>query len=198
MLLCAYLESIYYYKTFVNRLKKDSRVAQLFNTELSQVQQYLFIQLKVESTCKVQVQYDSAGQLISLTKMDEFDVQPPPFTALYFEVITSSSLYNLDSRDVNDPLRQINARYKHEAEITLEGNEEKTILEFCKYVVANDPDILISTEQHYRSTRVLQYLFARYKELGIDIELGRGKMNKRNSILPLPVGCISTVTRFTV
>jgi DNA polymerase elongation subunit (family B) len=52
-------------------------------------------------------------------------------------------------------------------------------------VVASDPDILVSTEQHYRSTSVLQYLFARIEELGIDIELGRGKMknwDKRNSV----------------
>jgi hypothetical protein len=33
------------------------------------------------------------------------------------------------------------------------GSEEETILkEFHKYVMANDPDILVSAEQHYRSS----------------------------------------------
>jgi hypothetical protein len=79
-LLCVYPESTYYDKKLLKRLAKDLRVAQLFNTDLPHVQNYLFTQLKVESTCKVQVQYDSAdSRLISLTKMDEFDLQPPPF-----------------------------------------------------------------------------------------------------------------------
>lgn len=29
---------------------------------------------------------------------------------------------------------------------------------YCKYVVANDPDILVSAEQNYRSTSILEYL----------------------------------------
>jgi DNA polymerase elongation subunit (family B) len=181
-LLCVYPESAYYHKTLLKRLEKDSRVVQLFNTDLPHVQNYLFTQLKVEPTCKVQVQYDSAdSRLISLTKMDEFDMQPPPFTALYFEVITSSP-YSLDLHDVNDPIRRIDARYQEEAEIIFEGSEETILGEFCKYVVANDPDILVSIEQHYQSTSVLQYLFTRIEELGFDIELGRGKMKNCNHI----------------
>jgi hypothetical protein len=110
-LLCVYPEPSYYYKTFLNRLQKDPRVVELFNTELSHVQQYLFTRLKVEPTSKVQVQHDNASRLISVTKIDETDVEPP-FTVLYFEVITSSSPYSLDSFDVNDPIRQINARFQ--------------------------------------------------------------------------------------
>ncbi|MGB6526511.1 MAG: hypothetical protein WBF33_00240 [Candidatus Nitrosopolaris sp.] len=126
ILLCAYLESTYYYNTLVKKLQNDPRVARLFNTELSYVQQYLFTRLKVEPTSKVQVQDDNE-RLVSLTKIYELDVSPP-FTVLYFEVISASSQYSLDSHDVNDHIRQINARYQEEPEITFEGDEE-TILQ---------------------------------------------------------------------
>jgi DNA polymerase elongation subunit (family B) len=171
IVLCVHLESTYYYNILVKRLQNDTRVARLFNTELSHVQQYLFTRLKVEPTSKIQVQYDNE-RLISLTKIDELDV-PPPFTVLYFEVITASYL---DSHDVNDPIRQIIARYQEEPEITLEGDEETTLQDFSKYVIASDPDILISAKQ-YRSTSVIEYLFARFEEVGLDIQLGRGNTN---------------------
>jgi DNA polymerase-2 len=180
-LLCVYPESIYYYKTFLDRLQKDSRVAQVFNSELSHIQQYLFTRLKVEPTCKVQVEYDNT-HLRSLTKVDEHDdVQPPPFTTLYFEVTTSASIYSLDSHDVNNPILQITARYQERPEVIFADDGENTILkDFCNYVVTNDPDILTSIEQNYRGTSVLKYLFARIEQLGLDVELGR--MGKRTSI----------------
>ncbi|MGA9151025.1 MAG: hypothetical protein WBZ36_10625 [Candidatus Nitrosopolaris sp.] len=115
--------------------------------------------------------------------MDEFSVEPPPFSVLYFEVITSLSTYSLGSHDFNDPIRQINIRYQDETEITFEGSEEKMLTDFCKYVLTKDPDILISPKQHYRS--VLKYLFTKMSEYRIDIELGRcetDECGKRNSI----------------
>jgi DNA polymerase elongation subunit (family B) len=171
MLLCVYLESTYYYNTLVKRLQNDPRVARLFNTELSHVQQYLFTRLKVEPTSKVEVQYDNE-RLISLTKIDELDV-PPPFTVLYFEVITASSF---DSHDVNDPIRQITARYQEDPEITFEDDEKTILQDFSKYVIASDPDILISAKQ-YQNTSVIEYLLARFEEVGLDIQLGRGNTN---------------------
>ena len=175
-MLCVYVESTYYYNLLVKRLQNDPRVARLFNTELSHVQQYLFTRLKVEPTSKVQLQYDNE-RLISLTKIDELDISPP-FRVLHFEVISASSL---DSHDVSYPIRQITARYQ-EQEIMFEGDEETILQNFCKYVVHNDPDILVSREQHYQSTRVLQYLFARIEMLGLDIQLGRGHTNNSNHI----------------
>jgi DNA polymerase elongation subunit (family B) len=178
-LLCIYLESIYYYKTLLKRLDKDQRVAQVFNTDLSYIQQYLFTRLKIEPTSKVRVEYDSTD-LRSITKIDEHDdVQQPPFTILYFEVTTFSSFYSLDSHDVNDPIKKITARYQEEQEVIFADDEETIIEDFCDYVLTNDPDILISVE-HCIGTCVLEYLIARIEELGIDIKLGR--TDKRNAI----------------
>ncbi|MGA9150593.1 MAG: DNA polymerase domain-containing protein [Candidatus Nitrosopolaris sp.] len=80
--------------------------------------------------------------------------------------------------DVSYPIRQI--RYQEEQEITFEGDEETILQDFYKYVVHNDPDILVSKEQHYQSTRVLQHLFARIEMLGLYIQLGRGNTNNGN------------------
>ncbi len=176
IVLCVYVESTYHYNLLVKRLQNDPRVARLFNTELSHVQQYLFTRLKVEPTSKVQVQYDNE-RLISLTKIDGLDISPP-FTVLHF-VISAPSL---DSHDVSYPIRQIIARYQEEQDITFEGDEERILRDFCKYVVDNDPDILVSTEQHYRSTSILRYMFARAEDLGLDIQLGRGNINNNNHI----------------
>ncbi len=180
-LICVYPESIYHYKVLSKKLQNDMRVAQLFNTKLADIQLYLFTRLKVEPTSKVEVQYVEDSTLINLFKLDEFDIKPPPFSILYFEVITSST-YGLDSHNVNDPIRQINVRYQEEPEITFEGEEENLLIDFCNHVLTTDPDILVSRKEHYRSTCILQYLFTRMNELAIDIELGRNNQtNKKNS-----------------
>src|SRR5215469_10891399 len=179
-LLCVYLESTYYHNTLVRRLQNDPRVAQLFNTDLSYIQQYSFTR-KFEPTSKVKVGYGGTD-LRTITKIDEHEggVQPPPFTILYFEVTSLSSLYSLDPHDVNDPIKQITARYQEEQEVTFADDEETILKDFCNYVLTNDPDILIPTEQHCLDTSVLEYLIARMEELGIDIKLGR--TDKRNAI----------------
>ena len=127
--------------------------------------------------CSQYTSYDNE-RLISLTKIDELHISPP-FTVLHFEVISAPSL---DSHDVSYPIRQITARYQEEAEITFEGGEDTMLQEFSKYVVDNDPDILVSTEQHYRSTSILRYIFARAEDLGLGIQLGRGNTNNSNHI----------------
>ena len=55
-LICVYTESKLYQTTLLKALEKDPRVLQLFNTDLSHVQQYLFTKLKIEPTSKVELQ----------------------------------------------------------------------------------------------------------------------------------------------
>ena len=184
-LICVYPESVVYYKILPKSLEKDPRVAQLFNTDLSHVQQYLFTKLKIEPMSKVEVQYDkNETRLINLTKInEELTVAPPPFSILYFEIHTASSLYNLGPHDVNDPITEIRIRYQEEPEISLEGNEDIILKDFCEYVLAKDPDILVSTNQHTRGIVILEYLLTRMRELNLDLLLGRDdQTNKRNGV----------------
>jgi DNA polymerase elongation subunit (family B) len=127
-------------------------VAELFNTDLSPVQQYLFMKLKIEPTSKVEVQYDkNESRLIKITKInddDELAAAPPPFSMMHFEIHTASSSCNLGPRDVDDPITGIRARYQQEPEISFEGSEDSILKEFSENVLAKDPDILISSNQH--------------------------------------------------
>jgi len=140
--LCVCSESIYYYKAFLKKLEKDLRVARLFNTDLLYIQQYLFTRLKIEPASKVKVEHDGTV-LQTITKIDEHEggVQPPPFTLLYFEVTTLSSLYSLDSHDVNDPIKQITVRYQEEQEVTFADDEETILEDFCNYVLTRHPNL---------------------------------------------------------
>ena len=79
-LLSVTLESTQAYISLVRKLEKDHRVKQLFNTDFSFVQQYLFHRLKIEPTSKVKAEYDNS-RLISLTKIDdENKIDLPPFS----------------------------------------------------------------------------------------------------------------------
>jgi DNA polymerase elongation subunit (family B) len=174
-LLSVTLESAQSYTSLVRKLEKDYRVKQLFNTDLSLVQQYLFYKLKIEPTSKVKAEYDDS-ELVSLTSMDdENEIDLPPFSTLYIDVQTFSGKINPE-----ESITIIRARYEGEpglqnqnAETLFDDKEEKDILQrFCNYVHYKDPDIIISVSDHH-SDRVLDYLFARTQKLGLDLHLGR-------------------------
>jgi DNA polymerase elongation subunit (family B) len=169
-------ESVHSYTALLKKLEKDPRVKQLFNTDLSHIQQYLYHILKIEPISKVETQYDGS-KLIKLTKVeDEDDIPPPPFSILIINVHTLSGKINPE-----DSVVMIKSRYEdvsdpqQVAEALFDKNQEKDILEaFCSYVQDKDPDILIFGD-HYASTS-LDYLFARMLKLGLDLHLGREKI----------------------
>jgi DNA polymerase elongation subunit (family B) len=168
-LICVCPESLLYYKTLLKTLEKDPRVVKLFNTDLSHIQQYLFTKLKIEPTSKVEVQYNkNDSRLIKISKINEDLVAPPPpFSILYFEIHTRSSSNNL-GHDVNDPITEIRARYQHEPEISFKGSEDSILKDFSEYALANDPDILVSSNQH-SGTTTLDYLFMRLSRLDLHL-----------------------------
>jgi DNA polymerase elongation subunit (family B) len=181
-LLCVCPESMQYYKTLLKSLEKDPRVVHLFNTDLSHVQQYLFTKLKIEPTSKVEVQYDkNESRLLKIIKIEEdLADPPPPFSIFYFEIHTTSSSYNL-GYDVNDTITNIRARYQQEPEILFEGSEDNILSAFSEYVLAKDPDILVSSNQHRPIITIIDYLFIRMG--GLDLHVGRDKQtNKANKI----------------
>ena len=179
-LICVYPDSVRSYSLLLGRLEKDSRVKQVFNTDLSYVQQYLFNRLNIEPTSKVEVEYNGS-KLVKLTKVeDQNDIQPPPFSILYIDVQTFSGKIQLNPED---PVVLIKARHENVSssrqgiEILFEGKEEREIIEsFCSYVQDKDPDILIFEGDHYTNT-ILDYLFARTIKGGLELSLGREKVN---------------------
>ncbi len=156
----------------VKRLEKDARVSQLFDTDLSPVQQYLFKRLKIEPANKVEVEYDeNTFRIIGITNIEEDTCTPPPFSILYFDIH-----YDLDSNQI----RQIRVRYEGEQDVFFEGDEESIIKKFHEYVVNKNPDILVSSRDNYNST-LFYDLITKMNAVGFDI--GRepsapGKTNK--------------------
>jgi len=150
----------------VNKLEKDTKVAQLFNNDILHVQQYLFTKLKIEPTCKVQVQYKDS-KLLVMRKIDNEETPQPPFSSLYFEIATLSDFSD------STPLRKITVTH-NEQHVSFDGPEETILQDFCKYVLENDPDILICVTTHNRSVlTITRYLFTRAKMLRVNFQLGR-------------------------
>jgi DNA polymerase elongation subunit (family B) len=176
-LLCVVSESVQSYSLLLKKLENDFRVKQVFNADLSHIQQYLFHKLKIEPTSKVEVEYNDGSKLVRLTKVEDQDITPPPFSILHINVQTSSGKINpedsvviIKSRyeDVRDPQQTV--------ERIFDSKEEKDNLEaFCSYVQDKDPDILVFPGDNYANT-ILDYLFARVVKLGLELELGREKM----------------------
>jgi DNA polymerase elongation subunit (family B) len=146
---------MFYYKV-LRKLEKDHRIAELFNTDLSHLQDYLF-KLRIEPTSKVEVEYDKS-HLIKIKKLDDEDtLEPPPFSILHFEIEPSL--------DTDDIILEIKARHQGEngEEVLFEGEEGAILKEFCDYVQKEDPDILISTN------KLLDHLLARMSIYGLDL-----------------------------
>jgi DNA polymerase elongation subunit (family B) len=179
-LLYVRIQSTRYYQPLLKKLGEDSRVKQLFNADLLHIQRYLFTQLRIEPTSTVKVEY-SGSKILQIVKIDDDEKQcevpqsPPPFSLLYFDLHTFSGILASD-----DGIRLIKVRYEDFAkngerkeDIFFQNTEEKTILqEFSNYVHDKDPDIIICMGDYGNNT-ILQYLFARSKKIGFDLQLGR-------------------------
>jgi len=159
-LISVYPESILSHNILVKRLENDTRVARLFNTDLSHIQRYLFSKLRIEPTSKVEVEYeDDNAKLRRITAINDFEVVPPPFSVLYFDV------HNSDTDQIN----LIKARHQGEPEVHFEGDEENVLEQFHDHVVDKGPDIIVSTNQRFESAtveRLFKELEARRLDLG--------------------------------
>jgi DNA polymerase elongation subunit (family B) len=176
-LLTVTLESAQAYTSLVKKLEKDYRVKQLFDTDLSLVQKYLFYILKIGPTSKVKATFDDS-KLVSLTRIDdENKMDLPPFSILYIDVQTPSGKINSE-----EPIAIIRTRYEDEpnpkqrsVDTLFDGKEEEDVIrKFCNYVHDKDPDFIVSVGDHYTG-KTLDYLFARTQRLGLDLHLGRNK-----------------------
>jgi DNA polymerase elongation subunit (family B) len=171
------LDSINNYKHLLRMLERDSRVMQLFNTDLLDIQKYLFTKLQIEPTSKVEVEYDGL-RLHKISKInDDKEISPPPFSVLYAEVKTAGSpspssfsyggvTHHQQSAD--NPITSISVRYQNYESVLFQGPEEKKVLEnLANYVVDKDPDVIFCRNNSNLS-RAFQDLCARTRKLGLE------------------------------
>ncbi|MEM2883780.1 MAG: DNA-directed DNA polymerase [Nitrososphaerales archaeon] len=165
------------YRRIVNSLKASDQVEELFNTDLLHIQQYLFTKLRVEPTSKVQVTFDEHSNLLSANKIDDDkEIQPPPFTSIYFEIHTTSST----SGPTRDRICSIKLRSTGEV---IEGDEPEIIQKFSELIRCKDPDFLICPRC---DDFTFPYLFTRCKALGLNPQLGRECVDIKTIVKPLP------------
>src|ERR671910_2237775 len=58
------------YRAFIKKLRLDSRVRSLYNTELSATQHFIYNQLRIALTGKVRIKYEKE-ELLSVTELDD-------------------------------------------------------------------------------------------------------------------------------
>ena len=121
--------------------------------------------LRIEPTSKLKIEYDGS-KLLEIVKIDdEDDVNPPPFSLLYFDLHTYSGLLASE-----DAIRVIKVRYG-EDEAVFDNSDEKVILQkFSDYVHEKNPDIMVCLGD-YDNGKILRYLSDRADKIGLDLQL---------------------------
>lgn len=143
------------------------QVQDIYNTDLLHVQQYLFTQLDVAPTSKVEVEYEG-HRLKAIRPLDDsLEIAPPPFTSLSFSIDVRAPF--LTPRVERDPIVSITACYGSE-KCELDGTEDDVLEGFQELVREKDPDLLVCPECDDFS---FPYLHARAGFAGINLQLGR-------------------------
>ena len=81
------------FKILIQKLGHDSRVKSLYNIDLSDVMHFIYTQLKIPPTSKVEIEYDEdTERLLSISKIDDsHEIAPPPFSTMYIEVLSETA-----------------------------------------------------------------------------------------------------------
>lgn len=130
------------FKKLVQTLGHDSRVKTLYNIDLSEVTQFIYTQLKIPPTSKVEVEYndDDAERLLSISKIDDSQEISSPFLTMYIEVLNEPATIGVNDTNKTHPLN-----------LSMRINEQATTFvidhlsdpAFVSYISHNDPDIVV-------------------------------------------------------
>ena len=161
---------IHHYNLLLKVLQHETlqqRINQLFNTKLSHIQRYLFTQLRIPPTAKVQIEHED-GELVSITAANDNEGLQLPFSTMQIEVVPFTEQEILDA---DDPIKSIRVRYNSD-DLVFEDDESKLLEDFSNYVISKDPDII---EFVNHDSNILNYLFERIRILSLDLQFGRRK-----------------------
>jgi DNA polymerase elongation subunit (family B) len=129
------------YRTFIKKLRMDSRVRSLYNIELSATQQFIYNQLKIALTSKVRIEYREE-ELLSVTKLDDSDeIAIPPFNMMHIGISSGG----------NEP--KLNVRLNNQtAAVIFHGISDGS---FGSFVNENKPDIVIMYADYHQDQSTL-------------------------------------------
>ena len=159
---------IHHYNLLLKVLQHETlqrRINQLFNTKLSHIQRYLFAQLRIQPTTKVQIEHED-GELISIIATNDNEDLQLPFSTMQIEVVPFTEQEVLDT---DDPIKCIKVSF-NSVDIDFEDDESTILEQFFNYIKTKDPDVLIFRNHNLN---VLNYLLERTMSLSLDLQLGR-------------------------
>ncbi len=169
------------FKAILKGVENLSQVKELYNTDLLHVQRYLFAELGIEPTSKVEVRYDDGGRLVSMRRLDDSrEIPPPPFAILFFNIHIESPIHA--SKSGRDPIGRVEARCRGEG-CAFQGEEAELLRGFSSFVQEMDPDLMVCPEC---DDFTFPYLFERTRMLGLDLQLGREDVDIGRLGKPLP------------
>lgn len=192
-------------------VEKLGLIKAYYNLAIPHAQRYLFHR-DLAPTHKVAVEYDSTSRLLSLhTLEDPLEIEPPPFTALIFdvEIKRSGGPPAVD----NAPISRVTLFSEDlSMQKTFGGREEETLSRFAEFLKQRDPDFLVSRQ----GETGLRHVLERARALRLNLQLGRENVNifKLGRLLPpahrgrvyldlrtflrLGIGGVVTRSRFTL
>jgi DNA polymerase elongation subunit (family B) len=131
------------HKRLIKKLELDSRISALYNTELSEISQFIYHQLKIPPTSKVQIEYE-AERLLSITRTDDSqEIAPPPFKIMCIEMRDGSG-ENKSTKLVVTPESQTS--------IEFDGLADRS---FASYISKNRPDIVVFSGDYHKYYNIL-------------------------------------------
>jgi DNA polymerase elongation subunit (family B) len=165
------VDHVKHYKPILNKLEVAPEVRASYNTDLLHVQRYLFTQLGVAPSRKVEIEYTTDKRMIKVTPVDDArEIAPPPFRTLIFDAHTKPS--GLTRCLSQSPIAHIHVRYGDQ-EQTLYGDELTLLEKFAMIVETVDPDILVCPTL----SQTIAQLTTRSRRLQLHLPLGRHVTN---------------------
>jgi DNA polymerase elongation subunit (family B) len=154
-------------KQLLNRLEDFPGVECLYNTDLLHVQQYLFSNLSVPPTSKVQASYEGEGLHRVDVLDDQKQVEPPNFSVLFFSIRLEPKSLTPSPR--RDPITGIRLSDGIQEQM-IEGEEPEILQGLNQQILSRDPDFLAAPSLDYFT---IPYLSHRARLQGVTIDLGR-------------------------
>src|SRR5918996_204001 len=129
------------YRAFIKKLRMDSRIRSLYNTELSATQHFIYNQLKIAPTSKVRIKYDKED-LLSITELDDDsdDIAILQFKMMYIDVSSGG----------NEP--KLNVRLDNQTSVIFHGISDGS---FGSLVNENKPDVAIIYADYHQDRSTL-------------------------------------------
>jgi DNA polymerase elongation subunit (family B) len=131
------------FKKFVEKLRQDSRVKALYNIDTPEVTQFIYTQLKIPPTSKVKIEYDDETEkLLSIIRIDDSkEIDPPPFSTTYIEVLNEPATTDINDTNKTHPLK-LSMRINGHTTTTLAINDLSDPA-FISNISQNNSDIVI-------------------------------------------------------